>query len=182
MNGVNRNTEMESSRNAVGLWFFTDFGQFYICDPDTESDTSSPDFWNNEAFGRSIAASEGIIGVGVSDFGLVRGLFQIFGSEPNIPTEAWDNIAEASITTRSGRIQIIDCPSSGVQHEWSLPAGDYRVRVYSALYHLTPQDYKRINENLDAMSSSGPDFYWVCLWPAEFSPPIHLKGLKRKSG
>ena len=166
---------------AVALWFFTEYGQFYICDPDSDGLNRVQDFWTKEAFERSLAVSKGIIGVGVLEFGLVRGLFQVFPSAPNIPSEAWDNIVEGSITSRKGRLDVLNCTDTTVQHRWKLSPGDYRVRVYSALFHLTAGDCKRINENLEAMGESGPDFYWVCVWPAPFDEPKHIKGPKRKS-
>ena len=79
---------MKYPLNALGLWFFTDFGQFYISDPDTEPKDDSG-MWTPEASERSLAVGEGVVGVSILDFFLVRGLFQVFASEPSIPMEAW---------------------------------------------------------------------------------------------
>ena len=146
------------------LDFYTQYSQFYICDKDSERDTSSNRFWTEEAFNDRLATEDGILGIGTECYGPVKAELHLLSEPRNyINLDQYDHIVEAGLEIKSGVMQILDCPNSSVELEVNLVAGSYRVRIYS------------INL-LSVEGDEGDDFYKIEIWP---SLAMERKVLKR---
>jgi hypothetical protein len=157
-------------------WIPTAYSQFYIVDPDVEFDTSD-NFWIDEAFQRHLAVNNGVIGVDLAHYGSASCIFQLSETPPNLPIEPWDHIVEASLHVSKNNIHVLNCPDCNKYLSWKVPSGDYRVRVYTALSNLSKKEQKicEIQFNPD----TGPEFYWIVIWPKPFSPPSIIKDTKK---
>ena len=133
--------------------FYTSHCQFYICDKSSPRETGSEDFWTESAFNDRLAIEKGILGVGAECYGPVKGelvLLEVANDRLNFVE--YDHTVEAGLEVKSGMIQILDCPTSGVELELKVIPGIYRVRVYSS--------------NLaSVIGDEGDDFYKVEIWP-----------------
>ena len=146
------------------LIFTTDYRQFYINDIKANGNTSSENFWSDEAFEDKLAIEDGVIGVGISnDEGNVICQFEILESKNTITNfDEFDHVVEGSIRFHSGILQVMDCPNSEIELESKIENGDYRLRVYSS--------------NLKSVYDEIPnDFYNVEIWKEDYSDRKVLK-------
>ncbi len=149
---------------------FADYHQFYVVDagswdsrsPDT--DTSNPDFWSKEAFGRGLAALPAVLGVGTASYGMVTVVVEVADTRPHVAVADFDRVAEASINLASGALQVIGCTTPESLMVDGLQAGWYRVMVCSSRLDLGVE------------SGEGGDRYAVWMWP---EPPIPAVAVKR---
>lgn len=137
------------------LDFYTSYGQFYIADKDSLQQTASDRFWTEEASKDRLAVEEGILGVWTACYGPVKAQLNVRQAENStFDLSKYDHIVEAGLRIQSGFLQVIDCPFSNVELEINIPAGNYRVRVYSS--------------NLDSVvGDEGDDFYEIEVWPGD---------------
>ena len=144
--------------------FHTSHCQFYVYDKASPGETGSDGFWTESAFNDRLAVEKGVLGVGTECYGPVKGelyLLRVANDEVNF--EDYDHIVEAGLEVKSGIIQILDCPTSGVELELEVVPGRYRARVYSM--------------NLaSVVGDEGNDFYKIEIWP---DTTLNRKVLKR---
>ncbi len=133
--------------------FYTSHCQFYVYDKGSPAETGSDEFWTESALDDRLALEKGILGVGTECYGPVKGellLLEVANDEVNF--EEYDHIVEAGLEVKSGIIQILDCPTSGVELELEVTPGIYMVRIYSS--------------NLaSVVGDEGDDFYKIEIWP-----------------
>ncbi len=80
--------------------FFTDYGQFYICDRDSPLATDSENFWTTEALDSLMAIEEGVIGIG-GEGNKVKGEIKLLDSPGVIlNTDSYDYVVEGSLQIR----------------------------------------------------------------------------------
>jgi hypothetical protein len=134
------------------LDFYTQYGQFYICDKDSENDTGKDSFWTSDAFNDRLAIGTGVLGIGTECYGPVKGELEILDFSRTITDlDEYDHVVEGDLEINSGVIQILDCPNSIVELELTVPPGNYRVRIYSS--------------NLASVEGDeGDDFYKIEIW------------------
>lgn len=146
------------------LDFYTDYGQFYLHDKDAPGDTSSDDFWTDDAYNEMLAVEDGILGISIkNDEGIVKFELEFLESKSEIiDFSEYDNVVEASIIFKSGILQILDCPHSHVELEKTIENGEYRVRVYS-------------NNLKTAYDENPEDFYKIEIWKEPYSNRVVLK-------
>jgi hypothetical protein len=151
---------MTESMHALRLSFYTAYGQFYLVDLDAEYDTASQSFWTEEASKRGLAVGDGVLGIGTASYGHIRAFFQTVDAEPDLPLAPWQRVVEGSIRLTQGRYAVLNCPHRTVQHQADVAPGDYRLRVYGAFLD------ERVDEDYGDRYF---DFYWLILWPSEFT-------------
>ncbi|MDO3645016.1 hypothetical protein [Mucilaginibacter sp. L3T2-6] len=135
------------------LNFRTQYNQFYIADKESPMKTDEASFWTTEAYDDRLAIGDGILGVGIESYGPVNGELTLLNTRNNsFDFSKFDHIVEAGINIKSGHLEVLDCPNSGVHLEVKINPGHYRVRVYSA--------------NLASVNGDkGDDFYHIEIWP-----------------
>ena len=146
------------------LKFTTDYRQFYVNDKNANGNTSSDNFWTDQAFEDKLAVEDGVLGIGIANSeGLVDCTFEILNSKSsNNDFSEFDHVVEASLKIHSGVLQVIDCPFSEIEMEIKIEPGDYRIRVYSC--------------NLKSAYNENPkDFYKIEIWKEVFSNRVVLK-------
>ncbi|MDC7997695.1 hypothetical protein [Gilvibacter sediminis] len=135
---------------SLRLKFRTSFRQFYLNDKNSNGDTSSDDFWSDDAFTDKLAVGEGVLGIGIeNEEGDVECEFEILVTKSLIEDFSdFDHVVEASLKIHSGFVQVLDCPNSEIVMETAIENGDYRVRVYSknlnTAYEKNPNDTYKI--------------------------------------
>ncbi|MDR2920254.1 MAG: hypothetical protein LBV72_12940 [Tannerella sp.] len=144
--------------DEIKLELFADYFQFFIQDENAEDNFDND--WTDEAVGRLLIVTDGLIGVGTVRNMNVPVIIKIFDSEP--PMLADDQgvigqINECDLNVFSGRIMISGCtdylPDA---RRVDLDNGIYRARIYYA--------------NLDTLSEDGlegDDCYEIHLWKTD---------------
>jgi hypothetical protein len=148
---------------------FADHHQFYVVDggswesrsPDT--DTSSPEFWSMEAFGRGLAVLPAVLGVGTASYGIVNVVVEVADARPSLVVADFDRVVEASINLASGSLVLIGSTAPEGSAANGLPAGWYRVVVCSSRLDLGVE------------SGEGGDRYVLWMWPEPPTPTVALK-------
>lgn len=143
--------------------------QFYIDDVDQPGDTSSPEFWTDQAFKDQLAVVPGTIGIGTGTYGSVLVVMEAHDCTPEFDCSQWDHVTEASLDVTQGRLQIVGCLDDGNEELFEVQARSYRVRCCHA--------------NLEGADEfgDGKDWYLVQFWPANPQSSKVLKYWKRKS-
>lgn len=152
------------------LSIFTEYGQFYIADKNANGDTSSENFWSDDAFNDRLAIEDGIIGVSIENDEAVANMeIELLKSkEGENDFSEFDHVVEGSLQIKSGKLQIQDCPTSQVELELEVEPGWYRVRVSSS--------------NLEKAYQENPeDKYIIKIWKESFSQKDVIKRKKRHS-
>lgn len=160
----------------ISKWISTAYSQFYIADPDVEYDTGAKDFWSDEAFERHLAVGDGVLGIDLAHYGSASCMFQLSETAPTMPTEPWDNIVEGSLHVSKNNIDVLNCPDSKKCLSLKVPSGDYRVRIYTALMKLSKAEQKICDIKFNP--DTGPEFYWIVIWPGKFNPVSVIKSYK----
>ena len=146
--------------------FYTEYRQFYLVDPDANYDTGADTFWTKEAIAHGMAVGGGILGIATASYGHIRLFFEVSDRTPLLPLSPWEWVVEGSIRISKGRVAVINCTSSQIQIETTVPPGDYRMRVHGAFLSDMVED------------TAGDyyfDFYWHVLWPSPFSAVVVLQ-------
>jgi hypothetical protein len=134
------------------LDFYTQYGQFYICDSHSPLRTDAHEFWTDEAHEGRLAVEDGFLGIRTECYGPVKGELEILREEnTTVNLDLFDHIVEGGLEIKSGRLRILDCPTSSIELDISLVEGSYRVRIYSS--NLASVD-----------GDEGDDFYRIEIW------------------
>ena len=148
------------------LNFQTEYNQFYLYDKGSPGKTGSESFWTPIAFADRLAMEKGILGVGIHNYGHVKGQLCLLKKESQaIEYDQYDHIVEGGVEVKSGVLQVLDCPNSKVELELIVKPGKYRVRIYSS--NLAGGDIDEVEGN---------DYYKIEIWPDN---NIERKVLKR---
>jgi hypothetical protein len=135
------------------LNFDTSYHQFYIRDNDSHQDTGDINFWTEEATRSRLAIGDGVLGIGLECYGLVKGeLVLLDKKNDSIEYSQYDHIVEGGVSLKSGILQILDCPNSNVELEVKVNPGKYRARIYSS-------------NLVSVVDDSGDDYYRIEIWP-----------------
>jgi len=142
--------------------FETQYNQFYIEDKSNEDkgNSTSLDFWDENAFKERLAITDNIIGIGTQSYGNIKGDIEIL-NKPNddIDYSKYDHIVEGGINIQSGELQILDCPNRHLELSLKVNPGKYRVRIYSSNLASV--------EETDLANDTDNDYYHIEIWPSE---------------
>lgn len=145
------------------LELFADYFQFYLQDEAADGDLS--DSWTDEAVGRMLALAPGTIGVGTLRNVDVQAVIELYKTEPQLESDAWDHVVEAGLDILSGKIVVAGCADyfpEAVRIEVN-PA-HYRARLcISGL------------ESIRSEWEDADDCYLVQLWPSMNGEILLLK-------
>jgi hypothetical protein len=140
---------------------FADYHQFYLWD-EAMSPEAPTDYTEDDVARRLKTAPHVVVVHPVRDM-TVPVVVEVHELEPPFDAEAWDHIAECSLTLSSGKLQVHECTGGSVA-QFLVPPGTYRVRAfYGAL------------DTLDESGLEGNDHYSVVLWPAPLGELLVLK-------
>ncbi|WP_192909519.1 hypothetical protein [Gandjariella thermophila] len=154
---------MSLERTTRELSVFADYNVFFLLAADA-APPGPKTGWVDEVITHMIAARPGVVCIGTARRMDVPVTIGIQDRPPTEDFERWDQVTEASITTRGG-LRIVggsDTPAGAP--ELAVPAGRYRVRVHTGGFDTLSPD------GLD-----GEDRYHLVLWPAVHEPPRVIK-------
>jgi hypothetical protein len=142
------------------LEVFADYHQFYLWD--SAMSLLAPEEFNEDDVARRIKTGPNIVVIQPERSLVVPVIVEIHDCEPELISEKWDHVAEASLHLPSGNLQIHEC-TGGPIADFSVLSGWYRVRS--------------MHGGLDTISEEveGGDYYKVALWPAEPADVIVIK-------
>ncbi|UXI70444.1 hypothetical protein [Tahibacter amnicola] len=147
----------------ITFWHIPNYFQFYIQDPGTEAAVGSAAA--EELVKDRFVVLKGLVGVGVtSDYDRIPITVE-YDSEQCALSDLseWDRVVECSISTQSGRLELIGCTASDAFGVIELPSGDYRLRL-----HFGGQDETDSEGN-------AADYYLVQVWPKALESTVILK-------
>ncbi|HSS49401.1 MAG TPA: hypothetical protein VLX28_10675 [Thermoanaerobaculia bacterium] len=149
---------------------FADHHQFSLEDEGAKGDLSTS--WTPEAVAKLLALAPGVIGVGTVRAMTVPVTVEVRAAEPAVEGSDWDQVNEASLEVKSGRIVVLG-GTDYLPGAARIPVspGWYRARLY----------YGGLN-TLSADGLKGKDHYKVVLWPAPAAAPRTLKQRRGESG
>jgi len=137
------------------LDFYTQYNQFTICDSKYLTEPNSAKFETVEAITDRMGVEEDQIRVGIECYGHVKGELEFLeNANTSINYSLYNHIVEGGFETKSGIIQLQDCPNSFVELGVKVKPGRYRVRVYSSNL-----------KGFDTDEDEGDDFYKIEIWP-----------------
>ncbi len=133
-------------------------GQGFTCDPSRQwiDDLCPP---------QMLATADGVVSVGTIRDMPVPVTVQIWDQHPEGSQAPWDQITDASITVRTGRLVVMG-PSDDPARAVTVPVapGSYRARIHYA--------------GMDTLSGNGldaDDHYRIALWPGPHCPITVVK-------
>lgn len=140
--------------------FYTSYNQFYLGDKGNNGDTGSSNFWTEKAFTDRLALEDGVIGIGIESWGIVKGEIEVLSNPPeNTNYEAYDHVVEGGINVHSGELQIIDCPNGSLELSLKVNPGKYRVRVYGSSFMSV--------KTPDLAEDTDDDYYRIEIWKSD---------------
>lgn len=145
---------------------FADYHQFYVVDGGSwgsrspETDTSSPEFWSKEAFGRGLAVLPAALGIGTASYGIVPVVVEVHDARPPLVVQDFDRVVEASLNLASGSLLVVGSTAPERSGANGLPAGWYRVIVCSSRLDLGVE------------LGAGGDRYALWMWPEPPTPTV----------
>jgi hypothetical protein len=152
---------VNAPRHRLSVTVFADYFQFYLWDP--EADPKAPEDWTDQNVSDRMRIGPSIVVVCPARNTKVPVTVEVFDSDPGIDLDAWDHVAEATLETRSGLVQVHEC-TGGPVGEFRVQPGAYRLRACFA--------------GLDSLSDNGldgDDWYHVTLWPDSGRELVVLK-------
>lgn len=171
----------QMQEQVLAFSLYADHYQFYIGDVASDADTSSPDFWCDEAFARRLAVGPGLIAVGTEVYGTVPVSLEVRSRAPGAHLEPWDHVVETSLSVPSGQIAIDGClnyvpkdlPHIGYRSPLiEVRPGIYRVRIYFG--NLASVHVEETHYGEEEVSD---EHYRVVLWPASSGKPAVLRSV-----
>jgi hypothetical protein len=133
--------------------FYTQYNQFYIADKFSPKKTDDESFWSSLAYNDRLAIGDGILGIGTECYGPINGELNILSkANTNFNPNKFDHIVEGGVESKSGKIEILDCPNSKVELAIKVAPGNYLVRIYSSNLRSVKGD-------------EGDDYYKIEIWP-----------------
>lgn len=149
---------------------YTQYRTIYLTSDNTE-EASKPEVLamsKDEDNGRLIAVKNTLI-VTTGSYGHIRGELRFLNKRNEaIDYDKYDHIVEAGLEVHSGKLQILDCPSSNIIFEKNISPGVYGVRMYSSGLSTTDID-----------EEEGNDRYLIEIWP---DSTVKRKVLKQYTG
>jgi hypothetical protein len=151
---------------------YASYHQFYLADRQAPHDEGRADFWSREAFAARLAVSRGLLGIGTESAGDVTVAVEVRKTPPpEADLDAFDHVVEGPLHVTSGRLIVHGVDDVGMEdsdpkvraRQFSLPPGDYRVRMYGSGFATVANE-------------EGDDAYRLVLWPA---PPADRRVLKQ---
>ncbi|QEE48467.1 hypothetical protein FUA48_02415 [Flavobacterium alkalisoli] len=137
--------------------FYTEYNQFLITS-DNIKELLSNEGSDDEGYEDRLQSYKNSLIVYTQCYGYVKGeLVFIDTAVNNIDYDLYDHIVEAGINVESGKIQILDCPSSLVEYTKHIKPGKYKVRVYSI-------NLDSVKER-DLANKTDNDYYKIEIWP-----------------
>jgi hypothetical protein len=135
----------EIAMNTLTTIVYAGYRQFYLRDAVATADTTTSEFWSQEAHTAMLAVAPGILGIGTSSYGDVKVTINVVETDPLLKLANWDHVAEASLTVASSTIALCPCPAATITATMTVQPSMYRVRIYAT--------------NLDFTVEEGEDYY-----------------------
>jgi hypothetical protein len=148
---------------------YADYHQFFVADSGSwdsrslDTDTSNPEFWSAEAFGRGLAVLPAVLGIGTASYGIVSVDVEVADARPSPVMAEFDRVVEASLHLASGSLLVIGSTAPEGSTANGLPPGWYRVLVCSSRLDLGVE------------SGEGGDRYALWMWPEPPTPTVAIK-------
>jgi hypothetical protein len=135
------------------LALFADYFQFYVCDGQFQTDTST--LWDEVATDRMLAVGSDLVAVGTARNMDVPLKFEVHDVEPASDFSEWDQVIDCGLSLPSGTVIAFGCTENPDDAErFIVRPGSYKARV----------SYANLND-LSADGLEGNDLYRVQLWP-----------------
>jgi len=151
--------------------FYTQYSTFYLTsDNGKKALTPGMLTWSKEEYKERLMEVENTLIVTTGSYGHIRGVIRLLNNNQSVEVDydKYDHIVETQLKVRSGKLQILDCPTSHIEFEKKIPPGVYGVRVYSS--GLSTSDFSE---------EEGNDRYLIEVWPDN---TVKRKVLKQYAG
>lgn len=141
---------------------FADYNSFMVQD---ETARLEPDrAWTKALITDTIAAREGVIGIGTARRTTVPVILDVRSDSPDEDFDDWDHITEAGLHVESGKVIVSMLDYSDAIPRTMVPPGSYTARVYAKGFGTISSD-----------GIHGDDRYHVVLWPGSVRAPAALQ-------
>lgn len=150
---------MDLNGNPHRIALFAGHNSFEVRDSHAGYDLAGIDDTADDLQRDRISSRDGVVSIGTARRRRVPVMVEIRAHAPSDDVEDWDHVAETSVDVDSGRILVLGgSESQSGAARFELPAGTYRVRVYS-----------------EGFDSADEDAYRVVLWPGRARATTVLK-------
>ncbi len=150
---------MDLNGNLHRIALFAGHNSFEVRDSHAGYDLAGIDDTANDLQQDRISSRDGVVSIGTARRRRVPVVVEISAHAPADDLDGWDHVAETSVDVDSGWILVLGgSESQSGAARFELPAGTYRVRVYS-----------------EGFGAADEDAYRVVLWPGRARPTTVLK-------